>query len=149
MSQVKVASWIDEILDTTEADVEEIKNRFAEAVEGILIETGTNRKEFAEKLEVSTPYVTKVLRGDQNLSLKSMAKIARALDCKLDMSLRYKSELNFSSTVMSFYEALENKIKESRTVRIYSGHRMDHCSPTSSVATCANDHVEIQKWANL
>lgn len=41
-----------------------------------------NRAQLAKKLDVSPPYITKLLRGHANLSLESLAKIAFALDVK-------------------------------------------------------------------
>lgn len=41
----------------------------------------------AEKLGVKPPYVTKVLKGDSNLTIESLVKIARAVGGKLDIHL--------------------------------------------------------------
>jgi len=41
-----------------------------------------SRVQLAKKLDVSPPYITKMLRGHANLSLESLAKIAFALDVK-------------------------------------------------------------------
>jgi DNA-binding transcriptional regulator YdaS (Cro superfamily) len=40
---------------------------------------GISRKALADRIQKSPPYVTKVLRGDQNLTAKSMARLARAV----------------------------------------------------------------------
>lgn len=41
---------------------------------------GLSRSAFARKLGVSAAYVTKILRGDVNFTLKSMTKLARVVD---------------------------------------------------------------------
>lgn len=41
-----------------------------------------SRSDFARRLKVSPAYVTKILRGNANLSLESLAKIAFALDMR-------------------------------------------------------------------
>jgi transcriptional regulator with XRE-family HTH domain len=40
---------------------------------------GISRKALAQRIKKSPPYVTKVLRGEQNLTAKSMAQLARAV----------------------------------------------------------------------
>lgn len=40
---------------------------------------GVSRKGLAERINSSPPYVTKVLRGEDNLTAKTMAKLARAV----------------------------------------------------------------------
>jgi transcriptional regulator with XRE-family HTH domain len=40
---------------------------------------GISRKGLADRIQKSPPYVTKVLRGEQNLTAKSMARLARAV----------------------------------------------------------------------
>lgn len=41
--------------------------------------------QLAQKLGVKAPYVTKVLRGDSNLTIESMIKLVRALGGKLNL----------------------------------------------------------------
>lgn len=49
---------------------------------------GVNRSALAEKIGSSPAYVTKILRGDTNFTLDTMAKIAAALGCELSIGLR-------------------------------------------------------------
>lgn len=41
---------------------------------------GMSRTDLARRLNVSPPYITKLLRGHQNLSLHTLARVARAFD---------------------------------------------------------------------
>jgi transcriptional regulator with XRE-family HTH domain len=50
-------------------------------------ERGTSRAQLAETLKVSPAYVSKVLRGDVNLTLESMVKLARAVGGRLSVSI--------------------------------------------------------------
>ena len=59
-----------------------------ETICSILERKGISRREFAKKLNVSPPYVTKLLRGDPNLTLKSLVKISQALGVSLDVRLK-------------------------------------------------------------
>lgn len=48
---------------------------------------GTSRAELARKLGTSQAYITKVLRGDANFTLRTMARLAFALDSQLRFHL--------------------------------------------------------------
>jgi transcriptional regulator with XRE-family HTH domain len=48
---------------------------------------GVSRKELAERIGSSQPYITKVLKGDVNFTLASMVKLARALGAELRIQL--------------------------------------------------------------
>jgi transcriptional regulator with XRE-family HTH domain len=49
---------------------------------------GITRTALAEKLGTSRAYITKILRGDTNFTLESMARVAQALDCEINFELR-------------------------------------------------------------
>lgn len=48
---------------------------------------GLTRKTLAEMLEVSPAYVTKLIGGSNNFTLRTMVKIARALESELQIKL--------------------------------------------------------------
>lgn len=58
---------------------EAAKQDFAVAVERLMVRHGIGKREFARELKTSPAYVTKVLRGDTNLTIDSMVKLARAV----------------------------------------------------------------------
>lgn len=60
---------------------------FAEALFGRMEACGLTRADLARRLKVSPPYVTKVLRGDANLTLRSLARLARAVESRARISL--------------------------------------------------------------
>ena len=49
---------------------------------------GLRSKDLAERLEVSRSYVTRLLEGQPNLTIRSVANIATALNCTVNISLR-------------------------------------------------------------
>jgi transcriptional regulator with XRE-family HTH domain len=53
---------------------------FAEELQRRMELAKMSRTALAEKLGVSQAYITKVLRGDGNLTVRSLAKLARAVD---------------------------------------------------------------------
>ncbi len=62
--------------------------RFTEALVARMEVCGVSRSALAEKIGSSPAYVTKILRGDTNFTLGTMAKIAAALDCELSIDLQ-------------------------------------------------------------
>lgn len=60
---------------------------FTDELVRVMDESGVSRAELARRLQTSPAYVTKALRGDANLTISSMAKLARALDLELRVHL--------------------------------------------------------------
>ncbi|WP_321970646.1 helix-turn-helix transcriptional regulator [Paratractidigestivibacter sp.] len=55
-------------------------------------ELGLNQKELARKLGMNEAQVSRIIRGKQNLTIASLAKIENALDFALDGGFRYRGE---------------------------------------------------------
>lgn len=53
---------------------------------------GISKKELAEKLGKSQPYITKILRGNVNFTIESMVKLVRVLDGELNIHVTPKEE---------------------------------------------------------
>ena len=49
---------------------------------------GVSRSQLAERLGTSRAYVTKLLDGQENMTLKTIVRVANALDLKVDLKLR-------------------------------------------------------------
>jgi transcriptional regulator with XRE-family HTH domain len=63
---------------------------FTEEICRLLVGKNTTRAELARRLQTTPAYVTKVLRGNANLTLASMAKIAFALESQVRIHLAPK-----------------------------------------------------------
>ena len=61
---------------------------FTEQVVKKMIATDTRRSQLAERLGTSRAYVTKLLDGQENMTLKTIVRVANALDLKVDLKLR-------------------------------------------------------------
>jgi ribosome-binding protein aMBF1 (putative translation factor) len=61
---------------------------FTEDVWAAMESKGLSRAELARRLGTSQAYVTKVLRGNVNFTLRSMARLAMALDMELSARLQ-------------------------------------------------------------
>ena len=61
---------------------------FTEALFDAMDQQGISRAELARRLGTSQAYVTRVLRGNANFTLKTMSKLALALEMELEVGLR-------------------------------------------------------------
>ncbi|MGW1072187.1 helix-turn-helix domain-containing protein [Streptomyces sp. NPDC002537] len=55
---------------------------------GLVAERGMSRKELADRMGVSPGRVSQILSGDENLTLRSLAAVADALDVCVEVSFR-------------------------------------------------------------
>ena len=55
-------------------------------------ELGLSQTDLAKRMQVSRPYITKVLRQDVNFSFRTAAKLARALQMDFFPDLRERGE---------------------------------------------------------
>ena len=57
-------------------------------------ELGVSQSELAKRMQVSRPYITKVLHQDVNFSFRTAAKLARALQMDFFPDLRPQEDLH-------------------------------------------------------
>ena len=60
-------------------------------------ELGVSQTELAKRMQVSRPYITKVLHQDVNFSFRTAAKLARALQMDFSPDLRPQEDLHVVS----------------------------------------------------
>ena len=60
---------------------------FVEDLHMATVEQGITYAQLAAKIGKSPAYITRVMRGDYNLTIATMVKLARALDLKLKLGL--------------------------------------------------------------
>lgn len=59
-------------------------------VERLMEHEGITRTELSDRIESSRPYITKVLSGDANMTLKTLAKLANALGRRVKVAFTHK-----------------------------------------------------------
>lgn len=83
--------WFKDYLEKFEDDVEFITEKviieFTEKIVDRMEKLNLSRTELAKKLGVSKAFITKILNGNPNLTVKTMVSLAKALECKLDIDL--------------------------------------------------------------
>jgi plasmid maintenance system antidote protein VapI len=76
----KVAYW-----------VEAAKLDFALELTRHMKEKSVSNAELASRLETSPAYITKLLRGDGNLTIETMVKATRAIDCDFHIHISHRN----------------------------------------------------------
>lgn len=83
--------WFKEQLDKFKDDVEFLTEKvildFTEQVVAYMEKRGINRAELAKRLGVSKAFITKLLNGNPNLTIKTMVSLAKTLNCDLNIEL--------------------------------------------------------------
>ncbi len=73
--------------ESAELDVEGAKIDFALELARLIESQGLSRAQFAQKLGVTKPMVTRILRGDSNLTIGTMVRAAHAAGGKLHLHI--------------------------------------------------------------
>lgn len=88
---MKMEAWYKEKIQKFRDDVDFLTEKaildFTEKIVDKMNKTGLSRAELAQKLGVSKPFVTKLLNGNPNMTIKTMVSIAHALECELNFEL--------------------------------------------------------------
>ena len=71
---------------------EELLLDLIEQVVKIMNNTGVSPEELAERMGVSGAAVTRLLRGNTNINLKTMASIAKALGYTININIQAKTQ---------------------------------------------------------
>lgn len=73
--------------DTDTYWIESVKHDFAFSIHRQIQRHGITNAALAKKLGVTPPYISKVLKGDENLTIESMVKIVRAANGRLHLQV--------------------------------------------------------------
>lgn len=72
--------------------IESAKHDLAFGLHRQIKRSGMSNTELATKLKVKPPYISKVMRGDENLTIESMVKLVRAAGGKLHLQVADQSD---------------------------------------------------------
>ncbi len=98
-----------ELLKTKEYWIEEIQNEISNQVVGYMKKNNLNQNELAENLGFSKGYVSKILKGECNFSIKKLVELSLALgkaplikyldleECHKRPSIKKSTEVRFLS----------------------------------------------------
>ena len=89
-----VKSWFTDKLDNFADDPEYLTEEaildFTEKLVAKMQELKVSRTELAKRLDVSKAFVTKLLNGNPNMTIKTMVSISNVLGCKLNLDIYSK-----------------------------------------------------------
>lgn len=89
----------------------------AKNIEMLMDEQGITSSELAARLSCKNPYITKLLRGDENLTLRSLSKIAIALDAEIKTVLINKSKIRALEKQLNAFVMYEAKQKAAEKIK--------------------------------
>lgn len=102
--------WFKGLLNEFKDDVDFIvEGKIIDVTEKIVArmeEMNISRKELADRLNVSKAYITKMLRGNINFTLKSLVALGKALDCEMQFDFSPKGSSRYV-----FYYHVNQQIK--------------------------------------
>lgn len=81
----KIAAFLDHSKSADSYWVEEAKLNFSTSLETQRRSANLTYAAIAKKIGSSAAYITKVFRGDSNLTIETMVKLARSTGCKLEI----------------------------------------------------------------
>lgn len=87
MTTDSYSDWLNDIENSDTYHQEAAKNDFALSVYKKMRSLKLNQKELAQRLGTSNARVSKILRGDTNMTIESMVSVARSLNCQLHLHL--------------------------------------------------------------
>lgn len=71
-----------QVKDSEQYDREVLRSDISDQILCLMEAQGISKAELARRLKTSKAYVTKILQGNANFTLDSLAQISRALGCK-------------------------------------------------------------------
>jgi transcriptional regulator with XRE-family HTH domain len=92
------------MIDVTEQIVREMENN------------NISRTQLAQKLGCSNAYITKLLSGTGNLTLKKLLEISAALDCTLDLAFVPKKQIEKQSRRTKFNNDTTSRSTDHRPI---------------------------------
>ncbi len=85
---VKLQDWIDEFQGDPDYEFTKVAIDIGEQIVARMEERGMTQADLARAMGVSRARVSQILRGNDNLTLKSIVAVAIALDCRVEMLLQ-------------------------------------------------------------
>lgn len=126
----KIKNWLNDELSNLENDfefkVEEFKMKLTEDILKVMAENNISRSELATRMGCSLPYISKLLFGEQNLTVENLMKISQSLETTLFIEfllIRKRPLLFFSENQSSqnYWPNSPAEINSSEEITLFSG----------------------------
>lgn len=107
---------VKETLGSDYFEFQSLVSSFARSIESVLNHKKMSQKDLADLLSVSEAYISKIMKGDKNVTLFTIVKIAKALKCNVqDITL---CDDNFIYSYIDEAIIKDNTIKQLNKVKI-------------------------------
>ncbi len=85
---LKLQDWIDEFEGDPDYEFARVAIEVGEQIVARMEERGMTQADLAREMGVSRARVSQILRGNDNLTLKSIVAVAIGLECRVDLQLK-------------------------------------------------------------
>jgi len=130
-----------------------LKMGFVGDLWNLMQENKLTSKDLAKRLEISEARVSKILKGDANLTIDTIAKLACAIKSEVSLTIRplgSKPEVIVESNVFELVKSAHAKLDIERRIQSQIVQR----SSTAEFVTfsindnteCSNDQMELQRY---
>lgn len=93
---MKIAGWLKEHFEkdrrTLDFKLEDAIIDFTEQIAFLMDKENISKAELSRRLDTSNAFITKILRGDNNFTLKTMISLAQALDADFKINITPSKE---------------------------------------------------------
>ena len=87
-----------------------LKVEIAEKIYLAMKNRHVSNAELARRLNKSRPYITKILQGNVNFTLETLAKIAQALDCEMNFDFNARRQQKIKPNRKSINQKVVNLV---------------------------------------
>ena len=85
---IRLQDWIDEFQGDPDYEFTKVAIAVGEQIVARMEQQGMTQADLARKMGVSRARISQILRGNDNLTLKSIVAVAIGLDCRVDLQLK-------------------------------------------------------------
>lgn len=87
MANTKYSAFLNRSRNSFESRLARVQNHFALRIESLMKEKGFKQKDLANSIGAKPAYISRILRGDTNVSTKTIVKLADALNAEVHLNL--------------------------------------------------------------
>ncbi len=85
---IRLQDWIDEFQGDPDYEFDKLALELGEQIVARMEEQGMTQADLARKMDMSRARINQILRGSDNLTLKSIVAVAIGLDARVDLEIK-------------------------------------------------------------
>lgn len=123
--------------------IENAKHDLAFGLHRQIRRSGMSNAELATKLDVKPPYISKVMRGDENLTIESMVKLVRAAGGRLHIQVADQADgvrwFNVIAGKCNMFTGDAEAFRQSQAIKTKSAVIQSHVEEMELYAVATNN----------